>query len=410
MGHVQVPLFLFEKVCFLLYNVGMNFEVRRFFALSVIFLPLYTFASKKEQIEPDKVEIQEIDNHIMEEINSEKKVPVESAAVVDLSGYLMIQENIDRASVEAWRKIYLSEKRFQTLKTIIERSKEYRVYVRKIISEKNLPPELEYLPVIESSYHAAAKSKSGAVGLWQFMENSVANYLSLNEYIDERLDPWKSTVAGLDKLADNYKIYNDWYLALAAYNCGNGKISRAKKRCAEGEFDYWTISEKEYIPKQTAEYVPQLIAVADICTSPQKYGVDLPFFKEEYETLLKGEEDYEFVEVKKPYLVSELAKNSGIAEKELRRLNPSLIRHFTPPAVAYNVRVPFGKKQDMKDAVEKTTPLEFPFRYKVEKGDSLWGISRRYGVTVKSLCEINGIKENGILKIGQIIYVPKVNG
>lgn len=327
----------------------------------------------------------------------------------DCNRFLLVEENIDREEVSWWRDKYLQEHRVKFLKDVIARSKEYRLYARKLIREKQLPPELEYLPVIESAYRTSAKSKTGAVGLWQFMPNSVRNYLTLGEYIDERYDPWKSTEAGLAKLKENYDIYGDWALALAAYNCGNGKIKSAISKSTDEKKDYWTLSKNNWLPKQTADYVPQLLAVCQICNDPKKFNLELDKFDEDYEKYISQEnDDYEFVPVKKPYLLSHLAKAMKVDERELKRLNQALIKGFTPPATTYKLRIPFGKKDDALAALKSVKPMDFPFKYKVVAGDSLWSISRKYGVTVQALCETNGIKEKAILRINQIIYIPKV--
>lgn len=327
----------------------------------------------------------------------------------DCNRFLLVEENIDREEVSWWRDKYLQEHRVKFLKDVIARSKEYRLYARKLIREKQLPPELEYLPVIESAYRTSAKSKTGAVGLWQFMPNSVRNYLTLGEYIDERYDPWKSTEAGLAKLKANYDIYGDWALALAAYNCGNGKVKSAISKSTDEKKDYWTLSKNNWLPKQTADYVPQLLAVCQICNDPKKFNLELDKFDEDYEKYISQEnDDYEFVPIKKPYLLSHLAKAMKVDESELKRLNQALIKGFTPPATTYQLRIPFGKKDDALAALKSVKPMDFPFKYKVVAGDSLWSISRKYGVTVQALCETNGIKEKAILRINQIIYIPKV--
>lgn len=327
----------------------------------------------------------------------------------DCNRFLLVEENIDREEVSWWRDKYLQEHMVKFLKDVIARSKEYRLYARKLIREKQLPPELEYLPVIESAYRTSAKSKTGAVGLWQFMPNSVRNYLTLGEYIDERYDPWKSTEAGLAKLKENYDIHGDWALALAAYNCGNGKVKSAISKSTDEKKDYWTLSKNNWLPKQTADYVPQLLAVCQICNDPKKFNLELDKFDEDYEKYISQEnDDYEFVPVKKPYLLSHLAKAMKVDERELKRLNQALIKGFTPPATTYQLRIPFGKKDNALAALKSVKPMDFPFKYKVVAGDSLWSISRKYGVTVQALCETNGIKEKAILRINQIIYIPKV--
>ena len=139
-------------------------------------------------------------------------------------------EELAKSQVEAFRKQYLSPKWSVLLQSYLESAMEYRLYVRKAVADREMPEMLEYLPVVESNYKTNAKSRSGAIGMWQFMANSVWPFLTLNDFVDERLDPWKSTDAALKKLTDNYNIFNDWLLAIAAYNCGVGAMNKAIKK------------------------------------------------------------------------------------------------------------------------------------------------------------------------------------
>ncbi len=314
-------------------------------------------------------------------------------------------EDLDRPSVDKYRKMYLTEKWSALLKAYLESAMEYRLYVRKAIQDKEMPEMLEYLPVVESNYKTHAKSKSGAIGMWQFMENSVYPFLTLNDFVDERYDPWKSTDAALKKLTDNYKYFEDWYLALGAYNCGAGAMSRAIKKA--NSKDFWYLAENNFISKQTAEYVPKLIAITDLAINHEYYGIDLPDHAEEFE-LLENEKNgnYDYITVKKAYSITQLAQELRIDSNTMKRLNPSFIRGMTHPAKTSEIRLPLGMKASAQEAIEKMSPIEFPFQYKVVAGDSLWSISRRFGVTVSSLCEINDIKENAILRIGKILYIP----
>nr|QGT51390.1 hypothetical protein Unknown280_0820 [uncultured Spirochaetaceae bacterium] len=350
-----------------------------------------TKKSKKE-----KVEIQNEDELPLPEEDSE------------IALFAIVKEHSEREEVLHWKEEFLKERRFKFMKDAVENYPEYRIFVRKSVREQGLPAELEYLPVIESGYNTKAVSRSGAKGMWQFMSNSVHPYLKLDEYTDERLDPWKSTAAGLSKLQDNYKMYGDWLLAIAAYNCGNGKMRAAIKKSG-GETDFWKLAAGGYIPKQTADYIPELLAVAEICVAPQKFGVEILDFKEEFSSMQNEEDSYDFVTVKKPYLISSIASEIQIEENALKKLNPSFTKGFTPPATESTLRLPKGMRENFEAALENVQELEFPFKYKVVKGDSLWAISRRYGVTVKLLCDTNGIKENALLKINQILYIPSVN-
>lgn len=387
--------------------------------VAALCLPLYSQEKTAEIIE-ETVETEEI-----QELPDLEEAPEESEATVDAEDEteeepeaegdenapvrksipFISDEDLDRPSVEKYRKMYLTEKWSALLKAYLESAMEYRLYVRKSIQDKEMPEMLEYLPVVESNYKTHAKSKSGAIGMWQFMENSVYPFLTLNDFVDERYDPWKSTDAALKKLTDNYKYFEDWYLALGAYNCGAGAMSRAIKK-ADSK-DFWYLAENNFISKQTAEYVPKLIAITDLAINHEYYGIDLPDHTEEFE-LLENEKNgnYDYITVKKAYSITQLAQELRIDSNTMKRLNPSFIRGMTHPAKTSEIRLPLGMKDSALEAIGKMSPIEFPFQYKVVAGDSLWSISRRFGVTVSSLCEINDIKENAILRIGKILYIP----
>ena len=311
----------------------------------------------------------------------------------------------DRKEVDRFRKIYLDKKGEKQLQDALENAVSYRLYVRRMLQEKELPPELEYLPVVESNYKSSAKSRSGAIGLWQFMANSVKPFLEMNDYVDERYDPWKSTEAALRKLTDNYRVFNDWLLAIAAYNCGMGALNKALSKSPVK--DFWYLSEHNLIPLQTIDYVPKLLAIADIAINSEYYKVDIPSHEEEYDALYNEKHGlFDFVSVNKAYSLSQLAQEMRIDEDLMKQLNPSYIRGFTHPSLESQIRLPIGTKQPAIEALAKLKPMDFPLKYKVVSGDSLWSISRRYGTSVKAICELNGINENDILRIGKIIYIP----
>lgn len=315
-------------------------------------------------------------------------------------------EELQKPQVEAFRKMYLSEKWSALLRYYLESAMEYRLYVRKAVQDKELPEMLEYLPVVESNYKTNAKSRSGAIGMWQFMENSVWPFLTLNDFVDERLDPWKSTDAALRKLTDNYNIFNDWLLAIGAYNCGVGAMNKAIKK-AGGKKDFWYLAENGYLSRQTAEYVPKLIAIADLAINNEYYGIDIPSHDEEFE-ILENEKNgnFDYINVKKAYSLNLLAQEMRMDSETLKKLNPSFTLGMTHPSRESQIRLPLGMAQSALDALENIKPVDFPIKYTVVAGDSLWSISRKYKTTVSAICELNGIKENAILKIGKILYIP----
>ena len=321
---------------------------------------------------------------------------------------LPMPENEEETEIERFRKQYLDPKWTKVLYDALESAIDYRLYVRKALTDAQLPPELEYLPIVESNYKTTAKSKSGALGLWQFMANSVKPFLTLNDYVDERLDPWKETDAALKKLKENYEYFGDWLIAIGAYNCGAGAMSRAIAKLGPDDTkDFWTLCKKNLIPSQTQLYVPKLLAIADLCINCEHYGIELPLHEEEYEVLYNEKNAvFDYVNVNKAYSINTLAQSMRIDAQELKRLNPSFVLGFTHPSTESSIRLPAGTSEIALAALETMEPIDFPVKYTVVQGDSLWSISRRYGCTVSQICELNGIQENAILKIGKILYIP----
>lgn len=331
--------------------------------------------------------------------DKEEKIPHQSLPGIP-------DEILQRPDVEKFRQQYLSEKWAKLLYQYLEDAMEYRLYVRKAIQEKEMPAILEYLPVVESNYKTNAKSRSGAIGMWQFMANSVWPFLTLNNFVDERLDPWKSTEGALKKLNDNYNYFQDWLLAIAAYNCGVGAMTKCLKKAQEK--NYWYLVDHNLLPSQTAHYVPKLLAIADLAMNSKYYGIELPDHEQEFKELINERDgNFDYLEVNKAYSITQLAQEMRIDEDSLKHLNPSFILGMTHPTKKSQIRLPLGMKEPAQEAIKKLTPIEFPFKYTVVAGDSLWSISRRYGVTVQAICDLNNIKENAILKIGKVLYIPK---
>lgn len=315
------------------------------------------------------------------------------------------EEMLARPEVEKFRRQYLNEKWLKHLYNVLESAMEYRLFVRKSVQDKNLPEILEYLPVVESNYKTSAKSKSGAIGMWQFMANSVYPFLVLDDFVDERLDPWKSTEAALKKLTENYNYFNDWLIAIAAYNCGVGAMNKILRKAEKK--DFWYLVDKKLLPQQTADYVPKLIAIADLAINSEYYQIDLPNHNEEYEMLINEKNgDFDYIIVEKAYSLKQLASEMRMDYETLKKLNPSFVRGMTYPVKKSEIRLPLGMKKSAEDVIAKLIPIDFPFKYTVEKGDSLWSISRKYKVSIQSICDLNDIRENDILRIGKILYIP----
>ena len=347
----------------------------------------------------NNVNLSENENISENEENSSQKI----IQKIPLS--FVTEEMLARPEVEKFRRQYLNEKWLKHLYNVLESAMEYRLFVRKSVQDKNLPEILEYLPVVESNYKTSAKSKSGAIGMWQFMANSVYPFLVLDDFVDERLDPWKSTEAALKKLTENYNYFNDWLIAIAAYNCGVGDMNKILRKAEKK--DFWYLVDKKLLPQQTADYVPKLIAIADLAINSEYYQINLPNHNEEYEMLINEKNgNFDYIIVEKAYSLKQLASEMRMDYETLKKLNPSFVRGMTYPVKKSEIRLPLGMKKSAEDAIAKLIPIDFPFKYTVEKGDSLWSISRKYKVSIQSICDLNDIRENDILRIGKILYIP----
>ncbi len=311
----------------------------------------------------------------------------------------------DDMLVDKYRKYYLTPGGIKWLTAVLEDGEQYRLYVRRQLKERNMPTLLEYLPVVESSYKTDAKSSAGALGLWQFMSNSTKPFLVRSDFVDERLDPWKSTDAALSKLQENYKTFGDWPIAIAAYNCGAGAMARTLKKYP-GK-DFWYLAEHRLLRDQSVQYVPKLIAIADLVQNAAYYNITLPSASDRNgEPVNPRAGCFDYVNVDGSVSLKRLANELRIDEALLLNLNSALTRGITPPSGTWSIRVPEGMEQSAKDALSTITPYTFRARHTVESGDSLWGIAKKYGVTVKSLCDANNVSEKAVLKIGKILYIP----
>lgn len=258
---------------------------------------------------------------------------------------------INRKEVKTLRKKYLTTHK-EWLYRILDEAEPYRIYVRNKIAERKLPAILEYLPVVESDYNPGAVSKSGATGMWQFMLNSVEPFLVVNEYIDERLDPWKSTEAALSKLEDNYKMFGDWLLAITAYNFGAGALKRAIEKA--GSSDFWYLCDNKYLSEQASGYVPKLIAVADVAENALYYGIKMPTARDRKgDTIEMRAGMFDYVSVKHSVPITDLARELRIDEADLLSLNSSLVKKVTPPDAEFKIRFPEGMKESAERALDE---------------------------------------------------------
>ena len=248
-------------------------------------------------------------------------------------------DGITRKSTQSLINKYLTASGRAWIASALYESIPYRPYIREQLELRGMPMFLQYLPIVESNYRPTAVSPSGAVGLWQFMANSMHPYLKKNEYIDERLDPWKETDAALAKLAENYTVFGDWKLALVAYNMGGGALRRLLK--AHPGKDYWYFAENGFLSKQAAEYVPKLIAVADVVENAEWHGAIEVAVSDKRIEGVKSEK-FSYLKVTGVIRLSTVAEACELPVEVLQELNLELLKGHTPPGTSYRLRLPRG--------------------------------------------------------------------
>jgi membrane-bound lytic murein transglycosylase D len=253
---------------------------------------------------------------------------------------------------------------------------------------------------VESAYKTTAYSRARARGVWQFIAATGRRYgLRIDYWADDRLDPEKSARAAAAYLKDLYAEFGDWYLALAGYNAGEGKIRRAIKRT--GKKDFWAIANTRYIRRETKNYVPAIIAATMISKEPEKYGFDFePDAPVAYETVqVEGAADLRV-----------LAKCAGTDFETMRDLNPALRRYQTPPYATTAVHVPPGTASRTLAALAEVPEDQRVLyaRHKVRRGDTLSGLSRKYGVTVSAIQQANKMGRRTMIREGHTIVIPTV--
>jgi membrane-bound lytic murein transglycosylase D len=283
----------------------------------------------------------------------------------------------------------------------LKRYVQYKDLMLPILDQYDLPEELIVVSMIESGFDPKAVSKAKAVGLWQFMYLTGKQYgLNRNWYIDERQDPIKSTHAAAKYFQDLYNEFEDWYLVLAAYNTGPGRLNRALK--LHETSDYWQLYS---LPKDTKNYIPYYLSSAIILQNPEKYGFKIP-----KSNPLKFDE----VEIEKSSDLNVLAKAADTRVSTIKKLNPELRQPATPNNGPYSLNIPFGTKESFykkfnaipdneKFAVQKV-------EHRVQKGENLSSIAAKYRVLKADLQTINNITNANNIRIGQVLKIPVKGG
>ena len=298
------------------------------------------------------------------------------------------------AQVQSQIKRYVTSG-YKDAQLMLGRSVHYFPIFDHYLNLKQLPLELKYLPMVESTLRPYVKSNAGAAGLWQFIPSTGRMYdLRINDYIDERHDPYKSSEAAAEMLGDLYKQFGEWELVLAAYNCGPGKVAKAI-RLGGGCKDFWTI--KDYLPKETQDYIPRYIAAAYLANYYQVHGL-----KPVFPNYLSTPETRTF-KVHNYITFRDITYVSGISMAVLEYLNPSYKKGFIPKSTSGNYLILPARIAPafQKLLAEKTgnralydqvaPPGTFKTQYVVGAGDQMEGIAQRYQCKVEEIMKWNSL-------------------
>ncbi|MFO7178035.1 MAG: LysM peptidoglycan-binding domain-containing protein [Pseudomonadota bacterium] len=282
----------------------------------------------------------------------------------------------------------------------------YAPMVKAELARAGLPTDLVWVSLIESSHNPVIVSPAGAAGLWQFMPDAGRTYgLTINRWIDERLDPVRSTEAACRYLSDLYRRFGTWELAMAAYNMGYAGLARAIRKYNTNE--YWQLVRYEAgIPWETTLYVPKILATALVMNNKRAFGLDdvEPDPPERFDTVLVGP----------GVRLETIARYAGVPRKEIEDLNPQFLAGRTPPAapgspaMSYRVRVPAGKAASVREGLARGgTDDESLERYVVKRGETVESIALAHGTTEAQLRLINAVSAKEVLNPGTVLLVPQ---
>ncbi len=299
-------------------------------------------------------------------------------------------------SVLSYIHFFASERGHKTLVAGLRRAGRYKPLIQRILDEEGVPQELIYLAQAESGFMPRAVSYKQAEGMWQFVQFRGREYgLMQTTQSDDRLDPEKATRAAARHLRDLYTHFGDWYLAMAAYNCGPGCVDKAVMRT--GFADFWELRNRDALPKQTENYVPAILAITIMAKNPRDYGLegldlDQPI---EYDTL----------DIKVPTNVALIADSADRPVSEIRDLNPSLLKSIAP--TGYSLHIPKGTSNAIQAALENVPPdRRMTWRmHRVERGETLAQIAKDFKTPPATIAQANNSFSEAP-EAGDLLIIP----
>src|SRR5438552_7267490 len=284
------------------------------------------------------------------------------------------------------------------VETGLRRAGRYREMISRVLREEGLPQDLIYLAQAESAFQPLALSRAGARGIWQFVAYRGQQYgLRHTWWIDERQDPEKATHAAAQHLRDLYNLYGDWYLAMAAYNCGPGNVQKGIERT--GYADFWELYKRNVLPRETKNYVPIIIALTLIAKDAAHYNIQA-----EPEAPVP-------TDIVKPGRAIDLrlvAETIDVDVETLRALNPSLLRLATPDDPSFELRLPQGTATRFSAEIADIPPDKWVSwrRHRVEAGETLTSIAKKYRVTAAAIADANNLERSAALGAGEKLIIP----
>ena len=286
------------------------------------------------------------------------------------------------------------------VETGLRRAGRYRGMISRILGEEGVPQDLIYLAQAESAFQPTALSRAGARGMWQFVAYRGQEYgLRHTWWLDERQDPEKATRAAAQHLRDLYKMFGDWYLAMAAYNCGPGNVQKAIERT--GYADFWELYRRNVLPRETKNYVPIILALTLIAKDAPHYGIQA------------DPETPAATDIVKPGRAIDLrlvAETIDTDVDTLRNLNPSLLRLATPDDPAFELHLPPGTATKFSAEIADIPADKWVSwrRHRVVTGETLTSIAKKYRVTPKAIADANNLESVTALNTGEKLIIPAV--
>jgi membrane-bound lytic murein transglycosylase D len=284
------------------------------------------------------------------------------------------------------------------VETGLRRSGRYREMISRVLREEGVPQDLIYLAQAESAFQPLALSRAGARGIWQFVAYRGQQYgLHHTWWVDERQDPEKATRAAAQHLRDLYGLFGDWYLAMAAYNCGPGNVQKGIERT--GYADFWELYKRKVLPRETKNYVPIIIALTLIAKDAAHYNIEA-----EPEAAVPSD----IVRPGRPIDLRLVAEAIDVDVETLRALNPSLLRMATPDDPSFELRLPQGTGEKFTAEIAAIPPDKWTSwrRHRVEPGETLASIAKKFRVTTAAIVEANNLERNAALDPGVKLTIP----